>query len=63
MFTTILKLKKSTKVCVRIIDTFVKMMHYVNYNKNVLLWIILLIDDKVDKNTKRIDRLFEKFSS
>lgn len=43
-------------------DTFVKMRHYINYNKNVLPRRFLLLEDKVDDNTKRIDELFDKFS-
>lgn len=43
-------------------DAFVKMRHYINYNKNVLPRRFLLLEDKVDDNTKRIDELFDKFS-
>ena len=38
------------------------MRHYINYNKNVLPRRFLLLEDKVDDNTKRIDELFDKFS-
>ena len=42
-------------------DTFVKMRHYLNYNKILLPNKILLLEDKVDNNTKRINELFDKF--
>ena len=62
MLATILKSKVATKVSIRIMDTFVKMRHYINYNKNVLPRRFLLLEDKVDENTKRIDELFDKFN-
>ena len=63
MLATILKSKTATEVSIRIMDTFVKMRHYINYNKNILPRRFLLLEDKVDDNTKRIDELFDKFSS
>ena len=62
MIATILKSKKATEVSIRIMDTFVRMRHYINYNKNVLPRRFLLLEDKVDTNTKRIDELFDKFN-
>ncbi len=62
MLATILKSKTATEVSIRIMDTFVKMRHYINYNKNVLPRKFLLLEDKVDENTKRIDELFDKFN-
>ena len=62
MLATILKSKKATEVSIRIMDTFVKMRHYINYNKNILPRKYLLLEDKVDKNTRRIDELFDKFN-
>ena len=62
MLATILKSKTATEVSIRIMDTFVKMRHYINYNKNVLPRRFLLLEDKVDNNTKRIDELFDKFN-
>lgn len=62
MLATILKSKTATEVSIRIMDTFVKMRHYINYNKNVLPRRFLLLEDKVDENTKRIDELFDRFS-
>ena len=62
MLATILKSKTATEVSIRIMDTFVKMRHYINYNKNILPRRFLLLEDKVDENTKRIDELFDKFN-
>ena len=62
MLATILKSKIAIEVSIRIMDTFVKMRHYINYNKNVLPRRFLLLEDKVDENTKRIDELFDKFN-
>ena len=62
MLATILKSKVATEVSIRIMDTFVSMRHYINYNKNILPRRFLLLEDKVDENTKRIDELFDKFN-
>ena len=62
MLATILKSKTATEVSIRIMDTFVKMRHYINYNKNVLPRRFLLLEDKVDENTRRIDELFDRFN-
>ena len=62
MLATILKSKVATEVSIRIMDTFVKMRHYLNYNKSFLPHRFLLLEEKVDKNNKRIDELFDKFS-
>ena len=62
MLATILKSKVATEVSIRIMDTFVKMRHYINYNKNLLPRRFLLLEDKVDENTKKIDELFDKFN-
>ena len=62
MLATILKSKVATEVSIRIMDTFVKMRHYINLNGNLLPNRVLLLEEKVDNNTKRIDELFDKFS-
>jgi len=62
MLATIIKSKVATEVSIRIMDTFVKMRHYINYNKSFLPHRFLLLEEKVDKNTKRIDEIFDKFS-
>ena len=61
MLATILKSKAATQISIAIMDTFVKMRHYLNYNKILLPNKILLLEDKVDNNTKRINELFDKF--
>lgn len=61
MLATILKSSVATKVTIAIMDTFVKMRHYINYNKQVLPNRILLLEEKVDENIKRIDKLFDMF--
>lgn len=43
-------------------DTFVKMRHYINYNEALLPRKFLLLENRVDSNTKRIDELFDKFN-
>lgn len=62
MLATILKSKEAIKTSIRIMDTFVRMRHYINYNKNVLPRRFLLLEDKVENNTRRIDELFDKFN-
>ena len=62
MLATILKSDVATKVTIAIMDTFVKMRHYINYNKSFLPNRFLLLEDKVDNNTKRINELFDKFN-
>ncbi len=62
MLATILKSKVATKVSIRIMDTFVKMRHYINFNRELLPNRVLLLEEKVDNNTKRIDELFDKFN-
>ncbi len=61
MLATILKSSVATKVSIAIMDTFVKMRHYINYNKYMLPNRMLLLEDKVDNNTKRINKLFDMF--
>ena len=62
MLATILKSKTATEVSIRIMDTFVKMRHYINYNWDILPRKFLLLENKVDINTRRIDELFDKFN-
>ena len=62
MLATILKSKVATEVSIAIMDTFVKMRHYINYNKFLLPHRFMLLEDKVDNNTKKIDELFDKFN-
>jgi hypothetical protein len=61
MLATILKSKVATDVSIAIMDTFVKMRHYINYNKSFLPHRFMLLEKIVDDNTKRINELFDKF--
>ena len=62
MLGTILRSKEAIQVSIRIMDTFVKMRHYINFNKVLLPHRVMLLEEKVDKDSKRIDELFDKFS-
>ena len=62
MLATVLKSGVATKVSIRIMDTFVHMRHYINFNRDFLPHKFMLLEEKVDINTKRIDELFDKFS-
>jgi len=62
MLATILKSDVATEVSIRIMDTFVNMRHYIKYNEQLLPRKYLLLEEKIDKNTKRIDELFDKFN-
>ena len=50
MLATILKSKVATNVSIAIMDTFVKMRHYINYNKAFLPHKFMLLESKVDEN-------------
>ncbi len=63
MLATILKSNVATNVSIQIMDIFVKMRHYINYNKIILPNRMLLLEYKVDENTKRLNELFDKFDS
>ena len=62
MLSGILSSDIAIEMSINIINTFVKMRHYINYNKDVLPRKFLLLEEKVDENTKRIDELFDKFN-
>ena len=62
MLATVLKSKVATDVSIRIVDTFVKMRHFINYNNELLPRKFMLLEEKVDNNTKRIDELFDTFN-
>ena len=62
MLATILKSDVAAKVSIAIMDTFVKMRHYINYNNVLLPNRIFLLEEKTDNNTKRIDELFDMFN-
>ena len=62
MLASVLHTEIAEEVSIRIMRSFVKMRHYINYNKSFLLNRFLLLEEKVNNNTKRIDELFDKFS-
>ena len=45
-----------------IMRAFVRMRNYIKYNDQLLPRKYLLLEEKVDNNTKRIDELFDKFN-
>ena len=63
MLASVLHTEIAEETSVRIMRAFVKMRHMLINNQNVLPNRLLLLEDKVDSNTKRIDELFNKFSN
>ena len=63
MLATVLHTEIASETSIKIMRSFVKMRHYINYNKDILPRKFMLLEEKVDSNTKRIDELFDKFSS
>ena len=53
MLATILKSKVATEVSIAIMDTFVKMRHYINYNKSFLPHKFMILEEKVNENSKK----------
>lgn len=63
MLATILKSKVATEASIAIMDTFVMMRKSLDYNKTFLYHDLLLLEEKVDINSKRINELFERFNT
>lgn len=63
MLATILKSDKAINMSMAIIDSFVKMRHYINYTNNLLPYNFRVLKDKVNHNSKMIEELFNKFDS
>ena len=61
MLASVLHTDIAIEISIRIIRSFVKMRNYINYHQNMLTNNFLLIEKKVDENTKRINELFDKF--
>ena len=61
MLATIIKTGVAAEASINIMRAFVVMRHYINFNKNLLPNKVLLLEEKVDENTKRINELFDKF--
>lgn len=49
MLATILKSEVATEISIAIMDIFVKMRHYINYNKRLLSNRFLLLEEKIDR--------------
>ena len=63
MLASVLHTEIAEETSIRIMRAFVKMRHLLINNQNVLPNRLLILEDKVDSNTKRIDELFNKFSN
>lgn len=61
MLATILKSKVATQVTIAIMDTFVNMRHYIRYHERLLPNKVLLLENKVNENTEKINELFNMF--
>lgn len=61
MLSAVLRTKVASSVSINIMRAFVKMRHYINYTNVMLPHRVLLLEDKLDDNTKRINELFDKF--
>ena len=62
MLATIIRTDVAAKVSIDIMRAFVRMRHYIKYNEQLLPRKYLLLEEKVDNNTKKIDELFDKFN-
>lgn len=61
MLATVIRTDITAKVSINIMIAFVHMRHYIKYNEQLLPRKYLLLEEKVDKSTKRIEELFNKF--
>ena len=62
MLATIIRTDVAAKVSIDIMRAFVRMRHYIKYNEQLLPRKYLKKKEKVNKNIKRIDELFDKFN-
>ena len=62
MLATVIRTGVAAKVSIDIMRAFVRMRHYIRYNDQLLPRKYLLLEEKVENNTKRIDELFDKFN-
>lgn len=62
MLATVIRTDVAAKVSIDIMRAFVRMRHYIKYNDQLLPHKYLLLEEKVENNTKRIDELFDKFN-
>ena len=62
MLASVLRTEIASKTSINIMRAFVRMRHYINYNKDLLPNRILLLEKKTDENTAKINELFDKFN-
>ena len=62
MLATIIRTDVAATVSIDIMRAFVRMRNYIKYNDQLSPRKYLLLEEKVDNNTKRIDELFDKFN-
>ena len=62
MLATVIRTDVAATVSIDIMRAFVRMRNYIKYNDQLLPRKYLLLEEKVDNNTKRIDELFDKFN-
>jgi len=62
MLATVIRTDVAAKVSIDIMRAFVRMRNYIKYNDQLLPRKYLLLEEKVDNNTKRIDEVFDKFN-
>ena len=62
MLATVIRTDVAATVSIDIMRAFVRMRNYIKYNNQLLPRKYLLLEEKVDNNTKRIGELFDKFN-
>ena len=62
MLATILKSDTATEASIQIMDTFVRMRHYIKYNELILPNKVLLLENKLYEHDEIIKSLLDKFS-
>ena len=62
MLATVIRTDVAATVSIDIMRAFVRMRNYIKYNDQLLPRKYLLLEEKVDNNTKRIGELFDKFN-
>ena len=62
MVSNIIKNKKAIETSILIMDAFVYMKHNLNENKDILSSKLLLLENKINDNTDKINELFLKYN-
>ena len=63
MLSTVIRTEIASEVSINIMRAFVHMRHYLKTTTDVLPYRVMLLEEKVDDNTKKINELFNKFES